>query len=783
MQRVFLCAIAFSVLLASASVLAAMNCNPPGSGSWNITDITVICDNGTAITITGDVNITNSNVTFTNATNLTATGINLTDAVSVLIINNSALNGSLYLANGTVLLNNSARLVGNVTIRAGILTVADTSILSSAPVLTGGTFSLDNVTLAITGFNPVGAAAVTANDAILNLSGDLLLSGAATATFTNSTLLSTGDIRLENTATFTATRSAFNSSLYANGTSTVSISDTVFSVGSSEVIQAYATTGDNRVNVTLDNVTTNHALNLLRLDTAFLNGTFGTINLSLRNGVNKVDINDSNITLLALSLYDRGFESSGLKEGTIMTTSITENSMPVLRLGNTRATGIAVTAATSTNFTSSDHNLTIGNGTFLLQDSTFGTLTLHSPTTTMTLDLNNVNVTTLDNQQVADATVTAQNLNVTTTELAYNATWTFTGRNNDLNDVTIGVAGVSANNRLVLQGNVTFTDSSPVAFLGAQRLVRVYPVTLLEDSNPVSSVNVTVVDTLGGASTWTGISDAAGKVDANASWNSSNYTTTKYLFLPNLNGQNDAITLMTDTPFNWSIQGSAPFIELNATNASIGIDTFGFNASFSTDATSVNLTIGNGTAVWSNRSWNTTQLNDTGYLLTQGFDGRFLPAGNWTLNLTVGNGTATRSETVVWESIPAMKSSVTSSASQSATIGGANITFTFNVSAKSAGSTVKAFLALSNGGNTFLPAYARLSDGSKTVTVSGSVDYSGNPGNVTIDDIAAVPSYVTMPLADVAAQIKNEQLTLTIQPYEGLVPGTYTGSYGFGIFG
>ncbi len=101
----------------------------------------------------------------------------------------------------------------------------------------------------------------------------------------------------------------------------------------------------------------------------------------------------------------------------------------------------------------------------------------------------------------------------------------------------------------------------------------------------------------------------------------------------------------------------------------------------------------------------------------------------------------------------------------------------------SAGSAVGAFLTLAAGSSVYDSSYARLVQGNVSVNVSGSSLYTG-AGNVTLAAInaTAAPSYVLLDLtAD--GTIRNGQLTLSLTPYTGLVAGTYSGTYGFGVLG
>jgi hypothetical protein len=160
-----------------------------------------------------------------------------------------------------------------------------------------------------------------------------------------------------------------------------------------------------------------------------------------------------------------------------------------------------------------------------------------------------------------------------------------------------------------------------------------------------------------------------------------------------------------------------------------------------------------------------------------------LPAGNWTLTVTAKNQTGgSNITTATFQSLPTLRTTLTSANAQETSIGGDDVTFTFNVTVKSAGSVVEAYLLLASGGYTFDARNALLSDNVTTnVSVAGNGAYTGAE-NITLPSITTAPAYVTMNLA-ATGEIRQDLLTLTLTPYATLIPGTYTGSYGFGVFG
>ncbi|MBR9693274.1 hypothetical protein GOV07_05105, partial [Candidatus Woesearchaeota archaeon] len=342
---------------------------------------------------------------------------------------------------------------------------------------------------------------------------------------------------------------------------------------------------------------------------------------------------------------------------------------------------------------------------------------------------------------------------------------------------------LTGNNIATLTGNVSIQSTGTVDV--NQSLVRVYPVTLTNESSGSvgSGLNVTLkTSPTGPTHLWTDFTDANGRVQPNITFTSANYATTYYLTLHDYFDQYTPISLLTDTSLNWTdIQSEGPFIVNDVTGDTLYSGAFGFDADFSNDTTDISFEISNGTDTWANATWNFTQLNASNWNLDYDYNALYLPVGNWTLNITATNSTgATTTINATWDSKPMMITAMVGSAYGEANIGGSDVTFGFDVTVKSgAGSKVAAFLDLDNLGSPFNIAFARLTGNSQNASVSEVTSYAG-AGNITLGAASGIPSYVEM---DISNDLKSSRLILTITPYPQLIPGTYTGSYGFGVIG
>jgi len=187
-------------------------------------------------------------------------------------------------------------------------------------------------------------------------------------------------------------------------------------------------------------------------------------------------------------------------------------------------------------------------------------------------------------------------------------------------------------------------------------VTRVFPLSLVSETDgPVPGVQIQVLSNLSDTSSvvWSGTTDNNGYAEPNITFNSTNYRATFYLYLPLLGGQSAPLTLLANTPVNWSARATGPFAILHATQGNITKGSFGYNATVSNDTMNVTVTITNATTTWSNLSWNNTQLASLGWSLSQTYDGMLLPAGNWTMTVTLTNESgATNTTTTLLQSLP-----------------------------------------------------------------------------------------------------------------------------------
>jgi len=186
------------------------------------------------------------------------------------------------------------------------------------------------------------------------------------------------------------------------------------------------------------------------------------------------------------------------------------------------------------------------------------------------------------------------------------------------------------------------------------------------------------------------------------------------------------------------------------------------------------LNASNTTMVWANGTFNSTSKS-----FSSNYDSIFLPVGTWSVIVncsdTLGNNYSAN-QTIT--SAIAIKPVLASSATGSATIGGSDINFEFNVTSKAYPYT-KFFMNLTSGANVFNTVYAKVKNSANNETnISGSFDYSG-ASTYTLPAITSgyLPSYVLY-----STGIYRDNLTLVITPYTGLSAGSYSGSYGWGLF-
>lgn len=769
----FILALVFLLCLAPA--LANLNCNPPASGDWSITNLNVICENNTWIAVSGLVNVTNSNVTFTNRTNLTATYLWIKDATSTLLFENSSyMNATLNLSNGNATFQNSGNLSGNFNMTGGILRFTNTTF-STAQIKANGT------------------SQIYAENLSMHLNNTLTLQESASLNITLSSI--TFDNTLfagtwaYNASTIFIEDSTYNGDIVPTCDNVVTLRNTNMTNGSTpRSIFVFSSCTDRSINVTLDNVNATHySLSMSLADNVYINdSTFASTTFTYGTGTMNITAGNTNFLSLQVTFYNYSYQFDDFtNESNTFSTTIAETA-------TTRGTFTTITSnQTYINAETGEVNITnanitiigVDNATVRLTNANVGELDADPSGAGQTLYLTNVTLHDFDTMSATNSsTIEARNWTVTNAEFYGNYTITFLQINNIAN-ITLGAASVTAN--LTMTGNVTFGEATPVSYSGTYNILRVYPFYLVNESGvPIASANVTVIASLAspGSYSWTGLTDANGYAEPNLTYTSSTYDDTFYLYLPGLGGQYNELTLLNDTPINWSVQGTGPFIVLTPTQGNVSSGTFGFNVSFSNDTNTSSYAIANSSGTtWSLNSSNATELNDSDYAFQYSFNSIYLPAGTWTLNVTADNGTVQRSVTHTYMSIPAMTTTLTSAGSQSATINGANATFTFALFIKSAGDTIKSYINLTNGAQEYNTGFARLSNGSVLVATTPETDYS-NAGNVTLQGITSEPDYVTMNLV-ATGLVRAGNLTLILQPYSTLVPGTYTGSYGFGAFG
>ena len=174
---------------------------------------------------------------------------------------------------------------------------------------------------------------------------------------------------------------------------------------------------------------------------------------------------------------------------------------------------------------------------------------------------------------------------------------------------------------------------------------------------------------------------------------------------------------------------------------------------------------------------------------SQSYDGIYLPVGLWIINVSVtdraGNNNWTNLSVT---SNAAIQPTLTGTSTLSGTIGSSAVTTTYDLLAKGY-PYVKAYLNLTTDANCGNLAtcsfdsvgYANIINESSSVSknVAEASDY-------TDAETLIMNSLVTMPYTNLNSSTMswtyNSTVTLSITPYSGLTAGTYTGTYGFGIF-
>ncbi|HHE36362.1 MAG TPA: hypothetical protein ENL16_00935 [Candidatus Woesearchaeota archaeon] len=223
---------------------------------------------------------------------------------------------------------------------------------------------------------------------------------------------------------------------------------------------------------------------------------------------------------------------------------------------------------------------------------------------------------------------------------------------------------------------------------------------------------------------------------------------------------------------NASIEESIPLnISLLVSSTTVAAEDFNFSVRVNTSYfTSCAYRIVNeSSAVW-NHSSGTKNF-------TKSFDGIYLPVGNWTIIVNATDyydHVVSRNATI--ESVAAIETNLTGSSSATATIGGSDISFTFDIITKGY-PYVKFYMNLSSGSNTYDVSYASIGNSSTRKNISGASSYAGAEAFV-LPNISNAPAYAMI----TTGLYRYNHTTLRITPYSGLSAGTYTGSYGWGLF-
>ncbi len=748
-----------------ASVVLAAPCSPPASGDWNITNTSVLCDNGTTIVVNGSINLDNATLNVTNGTSLNvSTGylrLYNTTAPSTLLMNeSSSTNASVVIFGGSSAFFSHATITNNVfTYAEGAHAVLDHATItgylqqafwcSAAEIeLRNGVYTPTAITIRSGRFNATNVT-ITTGTVTFGTGSDQLVNVTLADVVLNAT-----SIRLNANSTLSATNLTTNVTLNAwENTSLTLARATIPHVATNGTLVA--------ANSALNLTSNGPALTLTSVNATTLAAT-GTATLTRVNATTAVLAGDT--TFNDCTAGNLTLNSSGSSSGVLnVTGTLFLNDHHELTLNDS---AIAVLASNGTGHALLKGNLTVTSlGSFGQNLTRLLPFTLLNesggPVGSSEVTIDGLNETLYRNTDWAGDDIDFRwESDIVTNLTLYNSTWSDTielgpSTPNVYNYTGYTLDGETYNFTLnAVTKNLTITRYSDAA-TWTQQLTR-------QDRVQV----------------WSGTTASDGTLDLNLSVNNN---TCLDDFLLKSHNQNTTFTLANTTPMSWRIDATPPSLTISATSTPIYAGTFWWNVSVSTDTATLNYTISNATATWTNGTVTNTTLNASGWLLNRSYDGLFLPAGTWTLNVTVADqyGNA-RSSNLSLDSEAAIRSSLTSSASQSATIGGLAIGFTFNVTTKGAGSVVKAFLNLTDGALTFNSHYARLVGTSQNATVSSSGSYAG-AGNVTLPAISSWPSYVALNLSQ--AGLYNDALTLSLTPYEGLSAGTYSGSYGFGVFG
>lgn len=428
------------------------------------------------------------------------------------------------------------------------------------------------------------------------------------------------------------------------------------------------------------------------------------------------------------------------------------------------------------NYSSSNSNATFYNTTIdYFLDQNYGNIIFNdSIASTIEAVLSNLEiinssiVTLLDIQ--GNINISFTNNTIEEIDISKNATLTFVGNNNVINNITIEEYG--ADTIITMEGNLTITSNYNYNSLN-QSLNRSFLVRL---NRAVAGYSVCLLENMSNTSDcyYTNTTDANG--EAVVYFYFENSSDVDYLYIQYQN-QSVIANVTADYLISASADVTPPSIDLGYDGNSIYGDSFSFNINSTTDRSYYN--ISQGSSVW---SYDVAGLNSTSNTSTLTFDGIYLPTGNWNFTVTVYDKYNNTNSTIqALESNASILATLVSNDEAEAYIGGSDISFTFNITTKGH-PYVKSYLTLTNGDYSFNPSRAQLNNGTNNFDVSGSGDYSGaQSATIQLIEDSALPSYINMTASQLGEIYQDVNMRLILEPYSGISAGEYTGSYGFGL--
>jgi len=192
-------------------------------------------------------------------------------------------------------------------------------------------------------------------------------------------------------------------------------------------------------------------------------------------------------------------------------------------------------------------------------------------------------------------------------------------------------------------------------------------------------------------------------------------------------------------------------------------------------------------------SWtDATAETDGSSNYTSTVDAIYIPIGNWTVDVNItdnahrSNLSYTFSNTSHVYSYAAIQATAPASTTDSTTVGGSEITFTFTVIAKGH-RHVGAYVNLTAGSTRFMSTpdvnnlYIDTGTNSTDRICSIANDYT-SAQTVLLPNITALPYTTANITLTQETRVYNDTVTIHINPYSGVTAGTYTGTYGWGLF-